>query len=368
MVPTSRRRFLRVVAGTGATLGMGGAAWLLGSARRESSSRRSGGDDLARARARDVADSSSGTDDGELRVARRASWALGSNVSIVALHSDRRVAEAAIDDAFAELELVEEVMSLYRPHSHLCLLNRDGRLDDPHPYLLEVLRYAGETSLRSGGAFDVTVQPLWSLYSSARKRGRLPDDAEVAAARRSVDWRRVEVSDRCVRLRGEGTAITLNGIAQGFASDRAAAALEARGVAHALIDTGEVNSLGAGDRPDGWNVGIQHPREADAYLYMAQLQGRCLATSGDYATTFSDDFRANHLFDPRTGRSPESLASVSIAAPTGMAADALSTAVFVLGPRRGLALVDSTPGADALFVLKNGRMLKTEGFPPHGEV
>jgi thiamine biosynthesis lipoprotein len=98
------------------------------------------------------------------------------------------------------------------------------------------------------------------------------------------------------------------------------------------------------------------------------LQGRCLATSGDYATAFSDDFRLNHLFDPRTGRSPESLASVSIAAPTGMAADALSTAVFVLGPRRGLALVDSTPGADALFVLKNGRMLKTEGFPPHGEV
>jgi thiamine biosynthesis lipoprotein len=317
---------------------------------------------------RAVANSPADADGAELYVARRTSWALGSNVSIAALHADRRVAEAAIDDAFVELELVEEVMSLYRPHSQLCRLNREGRLDDPHPYLLEVLRYARETSLRSGGAFDVTVQPLWSLYSSARKQARLPDADEVAAARHSVDWRRVDVSDRCVRLHGEGTAITLNGIAQGFASDRAAAALEARGVEHALIDTGEVNSLGTGSRVDGWNVGIQHPREADAYVYMAQLQGRCLATSGDYATAFSDDFRLNHLFDPRTGRSPESLASVSIAAPTGMAADALSTAVFVLGPRRGLALVDSTPGADALFVLKNGRMLKTEGFPPHGEV
>jgi hypothetical protein len=143
---------------------------------------------------------------------------------------------------------------------------------------------------------------------------------------------------------GAGTAITLNGIAQGFAADAAMAVLRRAGVAHALIDAGEMNALGG--KPDGaaFTVGIQHPRHADAFVSMAKLQNRCLATSGDYETRFSDDFVHHHLFDPHTGHSPTELASVSIVAPTAMAADALSTAVFVLGAERGMELVRRTPG------------------------
>jgi thiamine biosynthesis lipoprotein len=289
--------------------------------------------------------------------------ALGAEVSITALHARRQAAERAVQAAFAELELVEELMSIYRPHSQLSRLNRAGRLDDPHPNFVEVLRAAREISQDSEGAFDITVQPLWALYDSTHKAGRLPTAAEIAAARGRVDWRHVEITPQSIRLHGEGTAITLNGIAQGYAADRALAALQEHGVEHALVNAGEIGSLGRRADGDAWTVGIQHPRQEDAYIALAKLEGRALSTSGDYATTFSDDFRHHHVFDPRTGASPTQFQSVSVAAPTAMAADALSTAIFVAGLERGMKLIESTPGADAFFVLKDGRTLATKGFP-----
>jgi len=298
-----------------------------------------------------------------LKSVRRTSWALGADVTLTALHEDRRTAELAIDDAFAELERIEEAMSLYRPHSQLCRLNRDGVLDHPDPYLVEVLRAAAGVSERSGGAFDATVQPLWKVYADAKKAGRLPDDDAVREATRRVDWRRVEVASDRIRFLGDGMAVTLNGIAQGFASDRVRAALQARGVRHALVNTGEFGSLGRNADGAPWTVGIQHPRRPDAYLALAALEDRFLSTSGDYATSFSDDFRHHHIFDPRTGLSPTEFSSVTILARTGIEADALTKVLFVLGLERGLERVRSVPGADALCVLKDGRMILTDGFP-----
>ncbi|MEO8495254.1 MAG: FAD:protein FMN transferase [Planctomycetota bacterium] len=299
---------------------------------------------------------------GSQRVSR-TSWALGSNASITVLHHDAATGEAAIDAAFDELELIEDVMSIYRANSQLCRLNRVGVLDDPHPYFVEVLQAAQAISARSDGAFDVTVQPLWELYATTQRQHRLPSDAEIELARRLVDWTRLHVARSQIRLEGDGAAITLNGIAQGFAADRVAAVLREHGVEHALIDTGEIGALGTKANGDSWSVGIQHPRDRDAYVSVAELAGRCLATSGDYATTFSDDHRHHHLLDPRTGRSPSELASVSIAANAALDADALSTTVFVMGAAAGLKLVEQTPGADALLVLKDGRSVATPGFP-----
>jgi len=299
----------------------------------------------------------------ELKTASRTSWALGSEATITVLHHDASVGEAAIDAAFDELERIEDVMSLYRANSQLSCLNRDGVLDDPHPYFIEVLHAAQAMSQRSDGAFDVTIQPLWNLYAAAQQRKQLPTDAEIAAARQCIHWKKLHVANSQIRLEGDGTAITLNGIAQGFAADRVAAVLREHGVEHALIDTGEIGSLGTKANGDAWSIGIQHPRDREAYVSVAKLAGRCLATSGDYATTFSGDYKHHHLLDPRTGKSPNDLSSVSIAAATALDADALSTAVFVMGTEAGLKLVEQTPGADALLVLKDGRSIATAGFP-----
>lgn len=298
-----------------------------------------------------------------LQSATRTSLALGTSVAITALHAEQTTAARAVDAAFAELELVERLMSIYRPDSQLARLNRDRQLANAHPYLLEVLRAATEMSARTDGAFDVTVQPLWSLFAAAQRRGALPEAAEVRAAQNLVDWRQLELSGSSVRLRGTESAVTLNGIAQGYAADRAAAAMQAAGVQQALINTGEVGSLGTKQKGQAWTVGIQHPRHPDAHLCLAKLAGRCLATSGDYATSFTPDHRLNHLFDPRTGHSPGELVSATVVAPTAMLADSLSTAIFVLGVERGMALAEATPGTDVLLVTRAGQTLMSHQFP-----
>jgi thiamine biosynthesis lipoprotein len=277
-------------------------------------------------------------------------------------HRSELRAQGALAAAFAELELIEELMSLYRPSSQLSRLNHHRVLSDPHPMLLDVLACAQHTSEVTKGAFDITIQPLWELYAAAQQSGRLPCEAQVEAARRLVDWRRVEIGRGQVRLRGKGTKITLNGIAQGYAADRVIQTLRGHGIQNALIDTGEIGALGLKPPGNAWTIGIQHPRDEQAYVSLVKLSGRCLATSGDYATTFSPDHQHHHLFDPRTGHSPTELSSVSIAAQTAMQADALSTAVFVIGMEAGAKLIGTTPGAEGMLIAKDGRTLVTAGF------
>jgi thiamine biosynthesis lipoprotein len=339
-MPISRRKALLFSLGGGAALGLG----TLTAIRR----------------------SRSDSDPGQWVPVSRSSWALGSDVSMTVAGLPRPAAERALDAAFAELETVEQVMSLYRPDSQICRLNRTGELRDPHPFLLEVLRHAEATSRRTFGAFDITVQPLWELYSAAKRQGRLPTDDELAVARAKVGWWGVESCwESVVRLGGAGQQITLNGVAQGFAADRAVAALKRHGVEHALVNAGEIGAHGSKPTGEPWTIGIQHPREADSFVSLAGLADRSLSTSGDYETSFTDDFRKHHIFDPRTGDSPPELASVSIVAPTALEADALSTAAMVLGVERTLQLVARSPGVDALLVTKSGRTIASAGFPEY---
>jgi len=298
-----------------------------------------------------------------LKAAKRTSHALGAKVSMLALHEDQGIATEALDAAFRELELVADVMSLYRPNSQICRLNQEGVVQNPHPYFVEVLQHAQSLSEESKGAFDVTVQPLWELYAKSKEEGRLPDASALDEVRGKVDWRKLQVSSKEIRLLDDGMGLTLNGIAQGFAGDKALAALRSNGVANALVDTGEIGALGHKATGESWTVGIQHPRQQDAFLDLARVEGGCIATSGDYVTTFSPDRTHNHIFDPRTGRSPQAFSSVTVLAPTGMAADALSTTIFVLGADKGLRLLNATAGAEALLVFKDGDTLTTHGFP-----
>jgi FAD:protein FMN transferase len=324
-----RRRFFVC---TAAGIGAGGAAWLW-------------------------------SRDATSKTVQRTAWALGSDVSFTVVGLNERAANRAIDAALMEIETVEQTMSIYRPDSQLSQLNRERVLRQPHPYLVTVLQMANRTARETGGAFDVTVQPLWQLNSQAKLNGTIPSAAELADARNKIDWRKVLVTPGEVRLLEPVEAITLNGVAQGYALDRAIAALQANGAVNALIDTGEISSLGTKAVNDPWTSGIQHPRVSDAYVAVADLDGRALATSGDYETSFSADFARNHIFDPRTGESPRELASVTIVAPTGLQADVLSTAAMVLGKERTLALVARLPNVDALLVDKTGEVFSTPGFP-----
>jgi len=155
----------------------------------------------------------------------------------------------------------------------------------------------------------------------------------------------------------------LNALAQGFAVDRVLAVLRSHSIQHALVNTGEIGAIGRKETGEPWTVGIQHPRQPDAYVALASLVDCCMATSGDYAARFSDDYVRHHIFDPANGKSPKESASVTVTAPAGLDADGLATAILVLGRDKGLKLLRTFPKAEAFLVFKDGQTVSTPGFP-----
>jgi thiamine biosynthesis lipoprotein len=292
-----------------------------------------------------------------------AALAFGTTIRISLFHPDRDAAREAIDAALAQARMVDRLMSIYSEASQVFQLNRDGELHRPSRHLLAVLEQARALSVLTRGAFDVTVQPLWRAYRDASLPSGRPAPAERLKASAKVGWERLHAGSERVVFARPGMQLTLNGLAQGYAADLALAALRARGIVHALVDTGEF-AAGSG-KPDGsaWRIGVADPRQDGTLASTMQLDGRSAATSGDYASSFTPDFVHHHIFDPATGDSPQELASVTVVAPSGILADGLSTAFMVMGSRRAHALAASLPGVDLLTINKRGVLWKSPSFP-----
>jgi thiamine biosynthesis lipoprotein len=283
--------------------------------------------------------------------------ALGADAMLQIHHPDRIEADRLIARSVAEVRRLERVFSLYREDSALSVLNRRGALDDPPTDLLRLLGESRHVSQLTDGAFDSTVQPLWRLYADhfalpgADPNG--PSEAARAAAVALVDYRKVEIAESSIRFARPGMALTLNGIAQGYITDRVAELLLNAGVERALVDMGENRVLG--DRPDGtpWRVGIQDPRVADGIAETIELRGAAISTSGGYGTEFDPAGRFNHIFDPKTGLTSRLYLSVSVIAPQATMADAMSTAFSLLPLDRTAAIVHAL-GITAHFILPDG--------------
>jgi FAD:protein FMN transferase len=291
---------------------------------------------------------------------RRTLLGFGTTLTLQAAHEDEGTLERALEAAVAALRRIEAQMSLFDADSALSRLNRDAVLWSPPAELLEVLQIAQAVSAASDGAFDVTVQPLWQVFAAAQRAGGLPDAGQVAAARARVGWRGLDVTREAVRLR-PGMAVTLNGIAQGYAADRVRRVLQAHGIRDALVDAGEFAPLGENANARPWSLGIANPRDEKALLARLVSDGRCIATSADDATSFSADHRHHHIFDPRTGYSPTALAAVTVAAESGAIADALTKVMFVAGPGRAFDLARAW-NVDVLWVDKAGGWRATPGL------
>ncbi len=247
--------------------------------------------------------------------------ALGAEAELVLHHENADAVKDLVGMCLAEVRRLEQVFSLYSPVSAVSVLNRDGRLDDPPPELLELLAQARTISERTGGAFDITVQPLWRLYADAVAISHVPDKAAIDAARRLVDYRAVEISPTSVAFARPGMAITLNGIAQGYITDAVATLLHRHGMTNVLVNMGEIRALGA--HPDGRPWRIELDKQGHDPIH---LRDRAVATSAGAGFTFGGDPAMHHLFDPSTGRSPDRWQSVSVIAARATIADALSTA------------------------------------------
>lgn len=279
---------------------------------------------------------------------------LGTTLSIRAAHTEIDRLQRSLHDARCAVEDIENQMSLFRPNSAINQLNRDGELIKPEVNLLRVLQISQRISLHSQGAFDVTVQPLWALYAATQKEKRLPTTDEVLAARQKVGWRDLLISPERVALMRPGMGITLNGIAQGFASDIVRQKLKQHGVRHALINTGEWSAIGLADAARDWSLGIADPHQSDRLLARVQMNGMCFATSADDQCAFTSDRKHHHIFDPHTGHSPPDIASVTVAASSCATADALTKVLFVAGYKNALQLAAAWK-VHALVIHKDGR-------------
>jgi thiamine biosynthesis lipoprotein len=297
---------------------------------------------------------------------RVAGTAFGTVVSLCAPVQAGSNVRGALHRAMREVQRIDSLLSLYRPDSQLSRLNRCGRLDGADPHLLANLDFGQRLAMMTNGAFDVTVQPLWELFDGARRaggEGALPTPAQIGRARRQVDYHRVRIEGDRVRLERPDTRVTLNAVAQGYAADIVLAILREEGIHAALVDTGELGNLGRRQARAPWTVGVQHPRERGAFCGLVRMDGRVVSTSGDYAAAFSRDYRYHHIFDPDTGVSPLSFSSTIVLAQSGLVADGLSTALMVLDPGAGRELLRRFPGADALWIDKQGGVDATPGVP-----
>ncbi len=259
---------------------------------------------------------------------------LGAVATMEVHHEDRREAQQLIRVACAEARRLERLFSLYLADSALVELNRTGVLVDPSAEMVDLLSIAQRYSELTGGLFDVTVQPLWDLYAGHFSRpdadpaGPSPNAIQTALAR--VGYDRLSVNrDRIVMPRG--TAVTLNGIAQGYITDKVVDLLRSQGVDHSLVDMGETRAIGS--RPDGrpWKIGIADPEVVGRTETMLPIVDRAVATSGGYGFRFDPQGRFNHLFDPRTGGCAIRYCSVTTVSRNTTAADAL-TKPFSLMP------------------------------------
>ncbi len=286
---------------------------------------------------------------------------LGSPSRLLLCHPSRAATERAIALCADEIERLERIFALYRNDSEVVRLNRDGQIAAPSHDLLMVLSECHRLSALSGGAFDVTVQPLWDLYAAHFFQAGTPvtggpEPRAVAAALALINWREIEFSGRRVALAKPGMGVTFNGIAQGYVTDRIIGILRENGFDRVLSDLGRSEIYALGRHPDGqrWRVGLADPRQPDKFARVLDLAEGSVCTSGGYGTRFEASGKYHHLFDTATGGSANHYLAVSVFAPSAMLADALSTALYVTAPSRSGDLLASWPGVTALVTLADG--------------
>jgi thiamine biosynthesis lipoprotein len=283
--------------------------------------------------------------------------ALGCDATLQIHHPDAATADRLIAASLAEVERLERIMSLYRPDSALSRLNRDGALENPPFDLVRVLSESRRYSALSDGAFDVTVQPLWNLYADHFSRpdaspdGPTADDIAATVARVGQDA--LDIDPSRLRFTRPGMGVTLNGVGQGYITDRVVELLRAGGVEHALVDMGKTRAIGG--HPDGgpWSVGLEDPRAPGTIVERISLTDRAVATAGGYGTLFDEAGRFNHIFEPWSGRTSWRWLSVSVEAATATESNALSNA-FAVMPAESTRPVVRALGLVAHFVRPDG--------------
>jgi len=276
--------------------------------------------------------------------------------------------DKAIDKAFSRMREVNESMSVYNSNSELNRINRlgSGEMTGVSDGLLEIIRKSIEISNISSGAFDITAGPLVELWGFGKDdtAKEAPSPRRIKAILPMVNYRNIIVDEknRKIGLKKAGMKIILSSIAKGYAVDKAIEILREEGIENAIVNAGgDLYCLGRGLRGAPWVIGIKDPRRPGQVIANFELTDRACATSGDYENFFiTQGRRFSHLIDPRTGQPIQNgLLSVTVLTPTCLEADGLATAIFILGEKEGLELINNLDKTEAIIVSQQGSEILT---------
>jgi thiamine biosynthesis lipoprotein len=302
----------------------------------------------------------------EQRLFRKSSVIMATLVGITVSSDSDRQAEEAIDRAMKEIRELERLLSFWTEDSEIAAINREAGAKPVKvsPVTLDIIERSVSISEKTGGAFDPTIGPLMRLWDfKERKR---PGEEEIQRTLGLVDYREMKTdkAQSTAFLGRKGMSFDTGGIAKGYAADRAVEALKAGGIRAGLVSiAGDIRAFGL--KPDGepWRIGIRDPRgQRSEIIATLELTDEAVSTSGDYERFFMEDgVRYHHLLDPRTGQPARGCRSVTVIAKEAVLTDGLSTGVFVMGPEKGMGLLEEM-GLEGVIVDEEGGIHVTGGL------
>ncbi|MDH4227895.1 MAG: FAD:protein FMN transferase [Deltaproteobacteria bacterium] len=289
----------------------------------------------------------------------------------VKIYSSTAAEEAAalngFDAVLKEFQRIEDMMSEWKEGSAISEINRNAGIQPVRtpPELFTVIRASIEVSKITGGAFDVSWAAMRGLWNFTPGSEKVPDKKGIEKRLPLVNYKNIIIDEKnmTVFLKKKGMAIGLGAIAKGYAVDMAMMELKKLGMNNALITAGGDMRVQGKEGSEKWRIAVKHPRDKTKLLLSLPLENISISTSGDYERYFiKDNVLYHHIMSPKTGYPARGARSVTIIGPDTMTTDALATAVFVMGAKEGMALVEKLPGIEAIIIDTEGSMTKSSGI------
>jgi thiamine biosynthesis lipoprotein len=300
-------------------------------------------------------------------VIKRAQMHMGTLVTITSVAESESIAQAAVIAGFSEIRRLEGLLSTWIPTSELSRVNAaaGSAAVRVSPETMEVVTLSLQAAEMTNGGFNIAIGPAVEAWS-VTERQHIPKEAELKQLAPLVDLRsvHVDVGEQTISLDRAGMRIDVGGIGKGYAADRAVVMMQKAGALSGVVAlSGDIKTFGRLPDGQGFPVGIQHPRKEGAVLAWIDLQDEAVSTAGDYERYFErDGIRYHHILDPRTLQPARGCQSVTVIAKDGVWADGLDTGIFVMGPERGMELVEHLDDVEAIIVDQAGQLHVSSGL------
>jgi len=285
--------------------------------------------------------------------------ALGAPSNITLFHHDKKEAQKILNKSIKQISKLENLFSLYKSDSQLSILNREGFYDNPDKEMIKLFNLSMRYSALTEGAFDITVQPLWQLYNKSFSKYKMPPkEKDINKILDLINWKSIEISENKINYSNKGMSVTLNGIAQGYITDKVTETLINYGVNNTLIQLGEYRAIGKHPDNRKWKLLLSNP-EHSASIGEIEFENSAVATSAGKGTTFDQYGMHHHIFNPKDGLSSNNILQATVTSKSATEADALATSFLIMNKDKSSQLAQKLGIGLEIFNNKRERKVIT---------